>query len=505
MTRRAVGRLIVGSWVVSLGWLVVRQIGRPREAFLEAAGTRLAPGAAFYQIVLNGDPMGNAGITLDTTLTGYRLTEVWNMDLGVAGHRDRHIYRADAVLSRSLRVEHQTITMNEAGVPRLLELQGDDSSVTLLQRRSKSPVEILSHRDVGWVTLPGVFPYRLIAQHRLIPGGSLAHAAMQPLFGWLDTTSARVTKDSLMLVADSALWDSTSSTWVPTHPVAIQAWRVERRSNGLPLVEWLDAEGRPIRRSWAFGLTLERSPFEVNYNQYQTDMRRGKILLPHSIPGARPRISFPGAPDTTRVSLTLEVARTDGPAWPGATAFLSGGRQKALNDTVVIHRVADSGEAAPGDDDPLRLPLPNPSITTVRAIALRSIPRGGDTLAHLVRWVHRSVRLGDDSLTSFSAAGAARTRRATVEGKVALLVELARSTGMAARAVTGVDVSRPELPSHSWAEVWRGDRWVAVDPVYGHTPAAASLLRVVVGAANRPLAMVPLVASLRTTVLTEQR
>jgi len=93
MSRRAVGTALVGAWVVSVGWLAVRQLGGPPEAFLDAASGRLAPGAAFYQVVLSGAPIGNAGITLDTTLTGYRLTEVWNVDLPSGPKRTRHVLR----------------------------------------------------------------------------------------------------------------------------------------------------------------------------------------------------------------------------------------------------------------------------------------------------------------------------------------------------------------------------------------------------------------------------
>jgi hypothetical protein len=103
--------------VCCIGWAVARQVTRPPEAYLEARKTRLAPGAAFYQITLGGAPMGNAGITLDTTLAGYRLTEVWNMDLTRARDVERYVFRSDADLSRSLLLRKLSLTMSEAGSP----------------------------------------------------------------------------------------------------------------------------------------------------------------------------------------------------------------------------------------------------------------------------------------------------------------------------------------------------------------------------------------------------
>jgi transglutaminase-like putative cysteine protease len=52
---------------------------------------------------------------------------------------------------------------------------------------------------------------------------------------------------------------------------------------------------------------------------------------------------------------------------------------------------------------------------------------------------------------------------------------------------------------HVWVEVWRAG-WQAVDPLTGR-PASAYLLRVVEGAADRPVALVPLVGGLRTELL----
>ncbi|HET9512902.1 MAG TPA: transglutaminase domain-containing protein, partial [Gemmatimonadales bacterium] len=112
---------------------------------------------------------------------------------------------------------------------------------------------------------------------------------------------------------------------------------------------------------------------------------------------------------------------------------------------------------------------------------------------------------GSDSLAPVSAARAAQSGIASAEGKVDLVVELARLAGMPARMVSGVDVARPELPAHVWAEVWTGDRWTAVDPVYGSVPVSPTLLRVTTGSAGRPLALVPLIGSLRTTVLSKTR
>jgi hypothetical protein len=179
---------------------------------------------------------------------------------------------------------------------------------------------------------------------------------------------------------------------------------------------------------------------------YQASLRQGALKPPANVPGFISRRLLPGLPDSTRREFVARLARVDGPAWDGAVHAFEGGRQSVSGDTVTIRAE----------------PVP-------------------DSLAVLVR---RAARLGRDPVTVFS--------------------DLARAAGYTTRRVSGVDLARPELPAHTWVEVQDGERWIAVDPVYGQAPASVSLLRVVVGGSDRPLILVPLIASLKSTTLVTQ-
>ena len=448
ITRRTAGSVIVGSWVCCIGWAVARQVTRPPEAYLEARKTRLAPGAAFYQITLGGAPMGNAGITLDTTLAGYRLTEVWNMDLTRARDVERYVFRSDADLSRSLLLRKLSLTMSEAGSPRLIEAEaGNDTTWDITLRRPGSRAVTLTPIEAPQTASAAVaLPFRLVLEGRLREGGRTSLPVVAVMYGTLDHDSAVVTRDSIFSVADSAAWDSTASTWKPVAARAVQAWRVERTVHGFPSIDWIDAQGRLIQRDWAFGLRLVRSPFEINYNMYQARLRQGELKPPANVPGFMSRRLLPGLPDSMKQVFVARLARADGPAWDDAVRAFEGGRQAVNGDTVTIRAE----------------PVP-------------------DRLAVLVR---RAARLGRDPVTVF--------------------IDLAGAAGFTARRVSGIDLARPELPSHTWVEVQDGQRWIAVDPVYGQAPASVSLLRVVVGGSDRPLLLVPLIGSLTSTTLVTQ-
>jgi len=446
ITRRAAGSVIVGSWVFCIGWAVARQVRRPPEAYLEARAARLAPGAAFYQITLGGSPMGNAGITLDTTLAGYRLTEVWNMDLAGRSGTGRHVYRSDAELSRSLLLRKLTLSVSEEGSPRFIVADpGNDTTwdVTLRVPGSR-PAALPSVEVPRSASAPGALPLRLALDGRLREGGSIRQPVLALLYATVDLDSARVTRDSIFAVADSAVWDSTSAAWTAVDPRPTKAWRIERTVHGFPSIDWVDGQGRLVEREWAFGVRLERSPFEVNYNMYQARLRQGAIRPPDRVSGRVSRSELPGLPNPAPHAMTVRLARADGPAWPGATEAFAGGRQWVSGDTVTIR--ADS------------------------------VPEAVAALVRSVQSLAPGERLG-----GFLARAA--------------------ESGLVARPVIGLDLSRLELPRHGWVEVQSGDRWIAVDPVFGQAPAAVSLLRVAVGGSDRALMLVPLIGSLRSTTL----
>ena len=211
-----------------MAWLALRQTSVPQEAFLEAATNRLAPGSAFYQIVSNGQPLGNAGITLDTTLTGYRLTEVWSMDLPSASGPTRHISRSDANLSRSFKLQQQMVTMSEGGLARVIELELKDSTITMTGRRPGSAPEAVVALPARAATIPGALAYRLVAERRLESGARASQPAAIHLFGRIEDQSMRVRDSAIQAVADSAVWDSVHGQWKPAPAIARRVWRVER-------------------------------------------------------------------------------------------------------------------------------------------------------------------------------------------------------------------------------------------------------------------------------------
>jgi transglutaminase-like putative cysteine protease len=504
MNRRTGAILILASWVASLGWLGVRQSRAASEIGLEGRRTRLAPLASFYAVLAGDVQIGTAGITLDTTALGYRLIEVLSLDLpGPTPARD--VLRLESVLSRTLRLQQATASLSEEGTSFSLEARpGPDSGFVLRTGRQGVNRDVLEWLPpVPGITVAGATPYQLAASGRLRPRGSIAAPILDLLVRSFWTGLAEVTADSVLITSDSAAFDPGTGRWVAAAPDSVRAWQVVRRERGLPVREWIDAQGRVLRRDYAFGLTLARSPFEVNFTNYQSGRRNGRPPPTPQLSGTVRLVDRERGPDTTVGTVRLVVRRLDGPAWPGSAAGFAGGRQSSDGDTVVIRREpagVDPATPTRWRNTPASPPTDSAGVQRALEEALKANPGEPDTLRRLVHWVAHGVRYLDRQTTPTGISTVLRDKRAGVDGKVALLVALARQAGFPARAVAGVDVSDTTLPAHAWVEVWRNG-WQAVDPVYGNVPASAYLLRVTEGAGAHPLVLVPLVGGLRTALL----
>ena len=504
MNRRTGATLILVSWAASLGWLGVRQSRSDGELGVEGRRTRLAPLASFYAVLAGDVQIGTAGITLDTTALGYRLTEVLSLDVpGPVPARD--VLRLESILSRTLRLQQATASLSEDGTSFSLEARaGPDSGFVFRTWRQG-----VNRDGLGWlppvsgITVAGATPYQLAASGRLRPRGSIATPTLDLLVRSFWTGLAEVTGDSVLATSDSAAFDPGSGRWVAVAPDSVRAWQVVRRERGLPVREWIDAQGRVLRREYAFGVTLARSPFEVNFTNYQSALRNGHPPQAVQLTGTTRLVDRDRRPDTTVGTVRILVRRLDGAAWPGSTTGFEGGRQSSAGDTVVIQREpagADPATPTRWRNTPARTASDSADLERALDEALKADPAEPDTLRRLVRWVAHGVRYLDTQTAPTGISTALRDRRAGLDGKVALLVALARQAGLPARAVAGVDVSDMTLPAHAWVEVWRNG-WLAVDPVYGNVPASAYLLRVTEGAGVHPLVLVPLVGGLRTALL----
>jgi hypothetical protein len=507
LTRRNIGRLVLLGWAVMLAWLARRQFATTATA---ERTRRLEPGAQYFAVLAGGRQIGQLNLAADTLVDGVRLTEQFVLDLPM-GDSTRQLARGQQYyLSRALRLRSFTRSVFGIGpTERLDAALGADSILSLSNAEGESGItgRVELHIDPDAI-LPGMLAYRAAFGGHLRVGERFSLPLIELGEGTTRSLLVRVAAESTFVVADSAVWDSIATEWVPATTDTVRAWRLDHDAPGAPTHSWVDAGGALIRQETVGGLTLIRSAFEIVGNNYRRARKAESSAWRREIPGMRPLAEAGQVPDTSARLRQFLWVGDSAAAGGGSARLLSGGRQSLRADTVTVWRDGPQEESeaearralGPGWD----LAVRDEEIRAAARLAVGNALTAGDSARALTRWVGQRVSTDLAPTAVGTALGTLRSRRGSPDGKARLLATLARASGIPARVVTGVAVLPEGIFAHSWTELWLG-RWIAADPTFGQMPASASLVRLSIGESSRPVDLLPLVASARFLPLRSAR
>lgn len=507
MTRRHLGLVILAAWIGSLGWLLHRRINHPPGAIGSLTARRLGPGAAYYTFELEGTPIGSAGLTVDTLTSGFSMLFVLGLDgLGSAGSELRLAIRSDTRLGRTFRLLTARTSVTEGEWSHTEEVVvGTDSLASLRIAPLGQRAQRVGGVSAPDATTPTSFAFRFATTGRVQVGESYTTMVFDPLSQGSVLQTAEVIGDTTWVLTDSATVDTLTGEWTAVPTDTVEAWRLEVRSPA-PFTMWVTDQGWPIRWEYPFGARLTRRAFELVETDYRRLRRAGSLPRVETAAGLVSASALGLKLDAGAVPLDIVVSRRDGLPIGGAAGMFAGGRQTVRGDTVTIHPTPGGGAPSP----PMH--YRNTTGFTAQPMAVLSgalreaVERYGntsDTVASLVKWVAQDVRLDRSNLAAVAPELVAVNGAGSREGKIRLLVALARVAGYPARAVTGLNVDHPLLPRYSWAEVW-ANGWLAVDPNEGQVPASTSLLRVMEGP-GRVVPLVTVAGALRATPIANSK
>ncbi len=511
MTRRGWAAAILVGWAASLGWLTRRELFRTTGARLAEAALSVPPGAVYYRLDLGGQQVGFASSTVDTSGSTIQVQDLLVLDVPALGTLHRTAARSTATLSRALRLQQVDATF--AGDIGRFAAHGAVTGDTLLT------VLLVSGGDSQYtrvplarpIVLPTLLPLRVAFGGDLKPGKTYSVRVFDPLLLAERDVGVTIAAESTLVVADSADYDSTAMAWVPVHFDTVRAFRIEQRTGGDRATAWIDGQGHIVRASTPVGFTMERSAFEIAYQNFR---RRDTARVARASAAPRPGdiVAATALAAGVRVhpGVTSELrVRLSGVALGGLD--LANGRQRLARDTLVVHR--DTGAtlvaryALPATDTTLRaflVPEPliqseNPRIRT-QARAIIGRERDPARAAELLqRWVSGNV---ERKVTASmpSAVQVLERRRGDCNEYTVLYVAFARAVGLPARTAAGLVYLDGRFYYHAWPEVYLGD-WVAVDPMFDQFPADATHLRFTVGGLARQIELVRLIGRLRLEAL----
>lgn len=513
MTRRTWAIAIFAIWAASLGWLVKRTYFRSTGAKLAEAALSVPPGAMFYRLDLGGQQTGFASSTIDTLADSIRVEDVLVLDVPALGRLHRTTAKSTAILSRALRLRRVEATYDAGGAR--FEAHGEvlgDSvlRITLVTAGDSQTSRVQLDRPI---VLPSLLPLRLAFGGELKSGSRHAVRLFDPLLLEEQDVTVRVAAESTLVVADSATYDSTTMAWVPVRFDTVRAFRIEQQANGLSHGAWIDAQGHVVRVESPVGFTMERSAFEIAYENFR---HRDTARVARASAGPPPGAIVA----TTAIAAGIRLdqppvavmrVRLGGITLDGFDLTAGGRRQTLSGDTLTVRREApailEAHYLLPSRDTALTATLaPEPLIqsTDPRIVAqarqLVGRQRNARKVAELLtHWVYERVR-SETASSVPSAIQTLATRAGDCNEHTVLYVALARAAGLPARTAAGVVYLGGRFYYHAWPEVYLGG-WVAVDPTFDQFPADAARLRFTTGGLARQVELTRLIGKLSLEVL----
>lgn len=513
MNRRIVALAVVLVWLVALGWLVRREVVRPTGGLFATAALNLPPSATYYRVSAGDAQVGFISTTIDTLPDTLRVTEVFVLEIPIRGRLQRTDAQTEATLTRDLELREFTAWLR--GNAARFATRGVVSGDTLLTVSWETPdgTDTLRLPLTAPVALPSLLPLNVAFREDAFElGRTLTLRVFDPLLVSDRSVSLTVEAESTFVFPDSAAFDSSLMRFVPVTWDTVQAWAVRR--DEIPAARmWIDRVGQVVLVTTPAGFRLERSVFEVAYENFRraAETRRSgggrpgearEIVRQSTIAAGAPLPA--DGPDSFAVRL-----RSADP-----TVFeVAGDRQTLRGDTLLIVREAPTALRAryslrrpPGNRfAPYMAPEPliESADPRIEAQARQIVGRTRDparAVEDLVAWVHG--QLAKQTTPGLpSAVEALARRRGDVNEHTTLFTALARAVNIPARPVAGLLYVDGAFYYHAWTEVWL-DAWVAVDPTLGQFPADAHHVRLAVGYLARPVELLHLLGRLSLEVVT---
>jgi Transglutaminase-like superfamily len=508
MSRRSLAVGILVLWLGALAWLFAREY-RPRSQsdVLAAAVQSLPPGATYYALSLGGRQIGFASSMVDTLRDSIQVRDQMSLDIPVLGTVQHTQTNTLALLTRKLELRSFVATLqSEMGAFAARgTLSGD--SVLGIDLESNGSTQHLRVPLRHPIVLPGLLPIRATFGRRLKAGSAFTMRIFDPLALEERDVAMRVTGDSTFIVPDSAVYDVTQRFWVPATFDTVRAWRVEQDMGGVSLAAWIDETGRVVLAQSPVGFTMQRSAFEIVYENYRHRPTQapppatGDLIDQTAIAS---NVRLEEVPRHGTLAVVLHGVRLAG-------FDLSGGRQELRGDTLVVH--AETPDALRAS---YRLPASRPQLAKdLAAEPLIQVydPRIDAEARQIVGHVHDPARAAqllnqwvydnlkkEITISVPSAVQVLEERRGDCNEHTVLYVALARAIGLPARTAAGLVYLRGRFYYHAWPEVYLNG-WVAVDPTFGQFPADASHLRFTIGGLARQVELIRLIGQLQLNVV----
>jgi hypothetical protein len=268
-TRGVLAVMIVALWLGGLMMMRRRNANVSEAQQLAEVALRLQPATFYYIVERNGQQIGAASSSVDTSSKMLLSEEYFVGDYQIPGSKpsERTSSRWQTRLTRVFRLSDLTIDVAREMRPFSINASVE-ADTTLFIAGTKTTG---GHPPARYTFKPPLFTPSL-APVAFMLGGS-HEVGRKKTMSVFDPTTRTVIRpeltiraESLFTVVDSAAFDK-GGNWAPAHRDTVRAWRVEGAPHGL--TAWVDAEGRVVTAT-AGDLSATRTAFEIAFKNPKT-------------------------------------------------------------------------------------------------------------------------------------------------------------------------------------------------------------------------------------------
>lgn len=273
MSRRGIlGIGILLAWAAGLAAFAQRELSRTEAERVAESALRVAPGATYFAVLRDGRHVGFASTTIDTLPARIQFTDYLVADVRSGDSLRRETLRTRVRLTRRLVLRDWFVQETTDSAPRLV--RGRVLNDSILEFVARSPIgggaRGRTTDSSRRVVREPVTATPLVATVTMLGGParrgrSAAVLSLDPSSGATRAALVRLAAESLFVVPDSAAYDGQAAKWRSVHNDSVRAWRLE----GVAGTMWVDALGRMVRHERSDGTTLQRTAYELAFENWR--------------------------------------------------------------------------------------------------------------------------------------------------------------------------------------------------------------------------------------------
>jgi transglutaminase-like putative cysteine protease len=502
-TGRFVSVVVLGAWVVTLGFVLTRAYVQARSMNLATDLARYGTAAEWRGVYYRGEKIGFSVSQTTPSGDGFEVREDARLQMSLFGATTPAAVKTIAQVDAGFGLKGFDFSLDPGTGPVQVSgtVTGRHVSITIKTASGTQREE----RDLDAPPALNLNLPRRMAAEGFKPGTQHSFLVFDPATLRNETVTVSVGKREIVTLG-SVLPVKVGNRQVfrPTR-TSIPAFRLDLTFGGLHTTSWVTDTGEVVKEESPLGFSSVRESPE--------DARRlagrgtaGAALIENAavVPRWTTKKRVDDARDVRRVQMRVEGLDID-------TADVSGAGQSLAGDVLEVRDPRSlAATATPADLRPFLAPEPllESDDPEIRRQAEAATAGATDPRARAERLTRAVNAMLDKKATVGlpSAREVLRTKVGDCNEHTALYVAMARSIGLPARIAVGLAYTRGAFYYHAWPEVYLDEgrgrgRWLPTDPTFNEFPADAMHVRLLRGGLDKQAAILPLIGKVKMDIL----